>query len=72
MTWQTWTMTSQLVAQRTSDLRRLATPRRRTGGAAVRKVPGTVALVTGRALVAAGVRLGGNCALPAALRRRIA
>lgn len=71
MTCQTWTMASKLVAQRTSDLRRLAAPRRRVGEAC-KEGPGPVALVTGRALVAAGWRLAGNGALPAALRRRAA
>jgi hypothetical protein len=72
MTCQPWTTASKLAAQRTSDLQRLATARRRAGAPGPQGSPGPVALVTGRVLLAAGWRLGGTGALPAALRRRLA
>lgn len=65
-------MATKIAAQRTADLQRLATPRRRVGESGSKESPGRVALVTGRVLLAAGWRLGGTGALPASLRRRLA
>ncbi|MDA8312100.1 MAG: hypothetical protein M0Z46_16125 [Actinomycetota bacterium] len=61
---QPWTTASKLAAQRSSDLSHLAASRRRRSAPRAEGKPGTVALAAGRALVAAGWRLGGDGALP--------
>jgi len=70
MTSQTWTMASKLAAMRASELQGLASRRARPGCG--NPQAGVVARAAGRALVAAGWRLGGTHALPGCIRRRLA
>jgi|GEM_PF-3566361 len=71
MTMQPWTARA-LVAQRAAELEDEAAPRSRATSHRAAGTTGRLALRTGRVLVALGWRLGGNAALPPAVRRRLA
>ncbi|MDA8317555.1 MAG: hypothetical protein M0010_20670 [Actinomycetota bacterium] len=72
MTRQHWSTTNKLAAQRSADLRRLATLRRRGDAALPRAEPREISTHPGRVLVETGWRLGGDGALRSASRRRAA